>query len=334
MTLPMRNRIPSFRMLCSYVGMLLCLWGGVSPVPVCATDCTSVAITRVPSSPPGCRSSFETFPLNIRFFRLVNNHHTPTTDRFFIWYRYLGSGYVLIPLLFLVWRMRPDKVTYFLLAVGLESLVVYGIKYFWCQPRPALVLEHVHLLQPLYTHSFPSGDTGMAFAIAGSLLVGEKCTLQLMLLIYAALIAYERIYVGVHFPLDVVVGAIIGSLSAYGSFRIMASAVGQRLQHIFLQWNTKMRFAAPCLLFTLLLTASPHSVWAIEAPPPMPLSLSEAIRIGQSNRTLPQAAIARLKSAGTLPNLTVSQAHGFRCDTGGLDEDILVTQIIGLAGKR
>ena len=87
------------------------------------------------------------------------------------------------------------------------------------QPRPALSLHGVHLLTihgiPTPTiNSFPSGDAALAFAIAMALAPGEKWYVQALLFVYALLIAYERVYVGVHFPLDVMSGALLGVLCA------------------------------------------------------------------------------------------------------------------------
>ena len=64
-----------------------------------------------------------------------------------------------------------------------------------------------------HSHSFPSGHTATAFAGATvlSYLVPRAAPAFVLL---AAAIAYSRLYVGVHFPLDVVGGAVIGIATA------------------------------------------------------------------------------------------------------------------------
>jgi undecaprenyl-diphosphatase len=57
--------------------------------------------------------------------------------------------------------------------------------------------------------SFPSGHAGNAFAAAG-VLARAVPALQIAWWTLAALIAYSRVYVGVHYPLDVLAGAALG----------------------------------------------------------------------------------------------------------------------------
>ncbi len=159
----------------------------------------------------------ENFSLNIELFRLINSHHTALLDAFFAYYRYLGTGWVLIPAIFLTWRLRSQKLSGLMLAVAIETIIVLILKDFLPNPRPGALLENVHLLQNYYKHSFPSGDTALAFAIAVCLMRGERRWVQIALVGYALIVAYERIYIGVHFPLDVTAGAVIGIASGYAA---------------------------------------------------------------------------------------------------------------------
>jgi undecaprenyl-diphosphatase len=64
-----------------------------------------------------------------------------------------------------------------------------------------------------HSHSFPSGHTATAFAGATMLSFFVPRAAPAFYLLAAA-IAYSRLYVGVHFPLDVVGGAVIGVATA------------------------------------------------------------------------------------------------------------------------
>jgi len=80
----------------------------------------------------------------------------------------------------------------------------------------------VHNIGPrLRDHSFPSGHTWTAFAIATlmTLFFGRRYRWAYLA---AAAIGYSRIYVGVHFPLDVLGGACCGTLLAFLVWRIAA----------------------------------------------------------------------------------------------------------------
>jgi undecaprenyl-diphosphatase len=74
-------------------------------------------------------------------------------------------------------------------------------------------LDHPLVREPT-THSFPSGHAATSFACAATLapFVGRRAAVVLYVL--AAAIAYSRVYVGVHYPLDVLGGAALGLLVA------------------------------------------------------------------------------------------------------------------------
>jgi membrane-associated phospholipid phosphatase len=72
-------------------------------------------------------------------------------------------------------------------------------------PDPLITIPH--------SHSFPSGHTATSFAGATALSVVYPRGAPVFSLVAAA-IGYSRLYVGVHFPLDVVGGAVIGVATA------------------------------------------------------------------------------------------------------------------------
>ena len=164
----------------------------------------------------------EDFGLNIYIFKLINGIDNPFLNKFFYYFSYLGSGYVLIPFLIITYVFRREKVKPFILAIIVETATVVLLKEMFNQPRPASLLYDVKLLIPLYWHSFPSGDTAMAFTVATVLSKGEKLWVKISLFLYAFLVGFERIYVGVHFPLDVFFGAVIGLFSGIISFKIIS----------------------------------------------------------------------------------------------------------------
>lgn len=82
------------------------------------------------------------------------------------------------------------------------------------RPRPWLVMEGFeNLLTSRDPNSFPSGHTCAAFAFAAAVCVtAPKKWMKAAALIAAALMGCSRLYVGVHYPSDVLAGAVIGTL--------------------------------------------------------------------------------------------------------------------------
>ena len=73
------------------------------------------------------------------------------------------------------------------------------------------------------TYSFPSGHATVSFACATILALAVP-RLRVPLFALAALIAFSRVYVGVHFPLDVLAGAVLGVGIAI-ALRMLAAAL-------------------------------------------------------------------------------------------------------------
>ncbi len=154
--------------------------------------------------------SLEHLPGNVELFYLVNHTRTPLLDTFFSHFYLLGKGYVLLPVAVLGFVLDRGRLKLLFLATAVETASVLLLKYSLRVPRPAKLLEDVHLIEKVYYKSFPSGDTALAFVVACFLSGMLPGYLKPLPWIYALLIAYGRMYVGAHFPLDVLAGALIG----------------------------------------------------------------------------------------------------------------------------
>lgn len=87
--------------------------------------------------------------------------------------------------------------------------------------RPYEVIEELLLLiEKQSDFSFPSGHTCASFAAAGVYwrMMPKKYGIPLMIL--AALIAFSRLYVGVHYPSDVLAGLVIGLFAAWAAWHL------------------------------------------------------------------------------------------------------------------
>jgi len=109
-----------------------------------------------------------------------------------------------------------------LLALFISNVAVFALKYLIAEPRPFIALNNVDLLVPENEiYSFPSGHTASSFSVAtviglkySFMLKNKKYKLIYPLITFATIIGFSRIYIGVHYPLDVAFGAIIGTICA------------------------------------------------------------------------------------------------------------------------
>lgn len=141
-----------------------------------------------------------------------------------------------LALLFFKKTRRAGIVMLAALAVG-GLLCNVWLKPFIARPRPFEGLEEIALLiAPPSGYSFPSGHTTSAFEFAfGLSLLGKRWAV--VGYIFAVLMGFSRLYLYVHFPTDVLAGAVVGSIAsliAYGLFRLLAA-----------KWSTLARIAPP-----------------------------------------------------------------------------------------
>jgi membrane-associated phospholipid phosphatase len=101
-------------------------------------------------------------------------------------------------------------------AVVLGEAIPFGLKHIINRPRPYIARPDLFTGKVDETDSsFPSGHTSVAFATATALSINfPKWYVIVPAYSYAAMVGYARMYQGVHYPSDVLAGALIGSGSA------------------------------------------------------------------------------------------------------------------------
>jgi undecaprenyl-diphosphatase len=101
-----------------------------------------------------------------------------------------------------------------LLAFTIELPIFRIIKLKTTRLRPFETIPGIkHLIQPPDRYSFPSGHTAGAFIMA-MIISNVLSVLFIPLVIWAVAVGVSRIYLGVHYPTDVLVGGIGGIFSA------------------------------------------------------------------------------------------------------------------------
>lgn len=189
--------------------------------------------------------------MNIALFRLINDAHNPVLDAFFGIVSGLGDG-LLIALfcaLLMLFRLRLGLAS--MLAFIASGLLVQLLKKLFDMPRPPAMLDHVHVLgAPLTAHSFPSGHSASdgVMLLAAFLLWGVRDARSWAVAGIFLLAALGRIYGGVHFPLDVTVGLVLGALCMHGFWRWSAAWPVARWQASAWSWKF-------CLMLVAVLAA-------------------------------------------------------------------------------
>ena len=133
-----------------------------------------------------------------------------------------GMLWIVLSLVMVCWKPTRKAGILALLAMGLGLLVTnVTIKPLVERARPWLDLPITPLVVENDPHSFPSGHTCAAFA-AGLAWAGT-CSARwarIAAVVSAVCMGLSRLYVGVHYPSDVLAGALIGSLAALAALAL------------------------------------------------------------------------------------------------------------------
>lgn len=118
-------------------------------------------------------------------------------------------------------QLKKDA-AYTLGAYVFASVVTQGMKITIQRDRPFVTYPDIIKRDDAGGgYSFPSGHTSAAFCTATSLsLLFPKWYVIMPSYLYAIAVGYGRMYQGVHYPTDVLVGAIVGAGSAWVSFKV------------------------------------------------------------------------------------------------------------------
>ena len=127
----------------------------------------------------------------------------------------IGAIWLLLAIIFMFFK--KTRATGVMLLVSLSVCLLigeFGIKSIVCRPRP--FIDNPAILvngsQPS-GFSFPSGHSASSFAAAMVLILNHKKT-GIVAMILASLIAFSRLYNGVHYPSDIICGILLGIIVA------------------------------------------------------------------------------------------------------------------------
>jgi len=136
-------------------------------------------------------------------------------DRILPWATLLGSHIAVVFFILVSWFLTRQKRLFLCLVLlyGIQSFVIYSLKYLAKRERPLFFLEMApglakgpgEILDP----TFPSAHTVFSFMMATVLSIWFP-RYRIIFYLAAGFIGWTRIYLGLHYPTDVIAGALLG----------------------------------------------------------------------------------------------------------------------------
>ena len=157
--------------------------------------------------------------MNERLFLAINglSHHSAFLDALMVFCaKYIP--FILIAFVVYLWLLgnRSGRSAAFRATLGGGGALILAriVGVFHYQAIPSVLGLGRPLILHAANNSFPSDHVSFSFGIAMSLLFSGSAILWPQAVFLAVLVAFARVFVGVHFPLDVLAGAIVGTAAA------------------------------------------------------------------------------------------------------------------------
>jgi undecaprenyl-diphosphatase len=143
---------------------------------------------------------------------------SPILDNLAIFFaEYLGYILIFFLLLSLIRNFKKYRLIVaqaFTAAILARLVIVNIIRWLSPKPRPFIENQVNLLLSHEATNSFPSGHAAFYFAIATAVYFHNRKT-GIIFFLASFLIGISRVFCGIHWPSDILVGAIIGIFSGW-----------------------------------------------------------------------------------------------------------------------
>ncbi len=162
--------------------------------------------------------------MELQFLYALQELHTPILDKIMIFITALGNGGIVWICLGLILAVVPKtRKCGICMLLSMAMTFVLGnlvIKNLVARPRPFTIATEIALKIPQpREYSFPSGHTMNSFTAATALFLYYKKP-GVAAFVLAALIAFSRMYLFVHYPTDILGGILLGIMDALLIFRL------------------------------------------------------------------------------------------------------------------
>jgi len=161
------------------------------------------------------------------FFLFLNGIHSPFWDTIMFWvsYKFTWVPLYLAALIYFVYKQKTKAILTIIMAVAVivlaDQISVSLFKNVFLRYRPCHNLDIQNLIHTIHEHcggqyGFVSSHAANAFGFATfAALIIQKRNVSYILILWAILVSYSRIYLGVHYPADILGGAFLGIGSAF-----------------------------------------------------------------------------------------------------------------------
>ncbi|OGF39762.1 hypothetical protein A2477_04245 [Candidatus Falkowbacteria bacterium RIFOXYC2_FULL_47_12] len=240
--------------------------------------------------------------VDVRIINVLQIFRNNTFNQAILFITYLGRAQVLavgviLFGIFFLWRKYGEYALALFLSVVGGEVVVWLFKIIIHRPRP--VLANALMIEPSY--SFPSGHAFVAFSFYGLLTYFvfrwarrwyTKCITIAVGLCVIAAIGFSRIYLGVHWPSDVLAGSAFGAAWLTGSVMLLGLRRQQSVaEHEAARYSSASGIAFSCLVSVVWLS---FAFFYFQNHPFQTITTPTASTITLTTQELPAALFANL----------------------------------------
>ena len=181
--------------------------------------------------------------LDKQLFLFLNSANSPFWDNI-MYFMSMRAVWIPLYLVVIIWLIKLYKrkfiilILFILLSVILADQVSGLIKDLTARPRPChetSLQGLVHMVKGYCggAFGFVSSHAANSFNVAAlSILLIRNRFFSVFIIIWAAGVSYSRIYLGVHYPGDVVCGALLGILIGWSMYRLFMFYDSKKMQHL------------------------------------------------------------------------------------------------------
>ncbi|GMQ56685.1 phosphatase PAP2 family protein [Vallitalea sediminicola] len=174
--------------------------------------------------------------IDLIFIDLMKNIRSDFLDSIFTNIIFQKSMYIWIILIVVLLCIKKTRKLGIVAGISFVVTLIVGeiiLKNIIDRARPFITYNLDVIVKKPTSFSFPSGSTALSFAVFGAFLF-SKNKYGIVIYVFAVIIAFSRIYLGLHYFSDVVGGMVLGIVLAYWVDRVEKKLIPVKKQKLTL----------------------------------------------------------------------------------------------------